>query len=87
MTRLWLIVAVVALAIGAFWLTYHRGYSNGSNDVRQEWRAAELAAQARAATARRDAEASVPAAVEPDPALPPGAEPCRVRDAYDRDCG
>jgi hypothetical protein len=87
MTRLWLVVSAAALVIAAFALTYHRGYSNGSNDVRQAWRAAELAAQARASAARRDADASVPDVVEPDPALPAGAKPCRVRDHYDRDCG
>jgi hypothetical protein len=84
--RVWLAVIGIAAIIAAFALTYHRGYSNGSNDVRQEWRVAERAAQARAATARHDAEAAVPAAVEPDPALPAGAKPCRVRDRYDRDC-
>jgi hypothetical protein len=86
-TRVWIALAIIALVIAAFALTYHRGYSNGSNDVRQAWRAAELAAQARAATARHDAEASIPAAVEPDSVLPVGVKPCRVRDAYDRDCG
>jgi hypothetical protein len=84
--RTWLIAIGAAVIVAAFVATYLKGYSNGSNDVRQEWRTAELAAQARASTARRDAENAVPAVVEPDPPLSAGAKPCRLRDVYDRDC-
>lgn len=86
MTRFYLaiggVVALLALIAGG----YLKGKHDGRADVQIKWDAAEKAASLKAAKARADAENAIPAVVVPDPPVPAGAEPCRVRDPYDRDC-
>lgn len=82
MTRLYLaggmVVVTLLLALGIYW----KGYSDGKARIQARWDAAENAMLDKSIEARDEAEAAIPSVA--DGAGP--VEPCRVPDAYDRDC-